>query len=107
MASKIELAAFAKTMEELLGFGNTKEKPFLYSPSSFLNLLTNLAMFSGLNPTKATLLEQKSSPFVNLVAVRPDEVNLPKMKALAKALTSPEMKQFIQQKYHGAVVPAF
>jgi D-methionine transport system substrate-binding protein len=70
-------------------------------------MTTNLAMFSGLNPTKATLLEQKSSPFVNLVAVRADEINLPKMKALAKALTSPEMKTFIQQKYHGAVVPAF
>lgn len=70
-------------------------------------MTTNLAMFSSLNPTKATLLEQKSSPFVNIVAVRADEVELPKMKALAKALTSPAMKDFIQQKYHGAVVPAF
>ena len=28
-------------------------------------------------------------------------------RALAKALTSPEVKAFIEQKYKGAVVPAF
>ena len=69
---------------------------------------SNIAMQAGLNPTKdAIIVESKSSPFANLVAVRPDEVNLPKMKALAKALTSPEMKKFIQQQYNGAVVAAF
>lgn len=69
---------------------------------------SNIAMQSGLNPVKdSVLIEKKSSPFANLVAVRPDEVNEPKMKALAKALTSPEMKKFIENKYNGAVVPVF
>lgn len=69
---------------------------------------SNIAMQAGLNPMKnAVLIESKSSPYANLVAVRPDEVNEPKMKALAKALTSPAMKQFILQKYKGAVVPVF
>lgn len=69
---------------------------------------SNIAMQSGLNPVKdSVLIEKTSSPFANLVAVRPEEVNEPKMKALAKALTSPEMKKFIQQKYDGAVVPVF
>lgn len=69
---------------------------------------SNFALSANLNPTKdAVLLEAKNSPFANLVAVRPDELNQPKMKALAKALTSPEMKKFIEQKYNGAVIPAF
>lgn len=69
---------------------------------------SNIALQSGLNPLKDSVLtERSSSQFANLVAVRPEEVNEPKMKALAKALTSPEMKKFIQQKYHGAVVPVF
>lgn len=69
---------------------------------------SNIAMQAGLNPTKnAVLIESKSSPYANLVAVRPEELNLPKMKALSKALTSPEMKKFIQQQYHGAVIAAF
>jgi D-methionine transport system substrate-binding protein len=29
------------------------------------------------------------------------------VQKLAKALNSPEIKAFIEQKYHGAVLPAF
>ena len=29
------------------------------------------------------------------------------LQKLAKALTSPEMRKFIEEKYQGAVVPAF
>jgi D-methionine transport system substrate-binding protein len=69
---------------------------------------SNIAMQAGLNPVKnSVLIESTSSPFANLVAVRPDEVNQPKMKALVKALTSPATKKFIQDKYKGAVVPTF
>lgn len=69
---------------------------------------SNFAMLANLKPTRdAVILEAKGSPFANIVVVRPDELNQPKMKALAKALTSPEMKKFIEQQYNGAVIPAF
>ncbi len=69
---------------------------------------SNIAMQSGLNPVKdSVLIESTNSPFANLVAVRPDEVNEPKMKALVKAITSPETKKFIVDKYKGAVIPTF
>jgi D-methionine transport system substrate-binding protein len=69
---------------------------------------SNIAMQSGLNPVKdSVLIENTSSPFANLVAIRPEEVNEPKMKALVKAITSPETKKFIVDKYKGAVVPTF
>jgi D-methionine transport system substrate-binding protein len=69
---------------------------------------SNYALSANLKPTRdAVILESKDSPFANIIAVRPDELNQPKMKALAKAMTSPEMKKFIEQKYNGAIVPSF
>jgi D-methionine transport system substrate-binding protein len=69
---------------------------------------TNYALAAGLNPTKdALLIEDKDSPYVNYLVGRPDNQNDPRVLKLAKALTSPEIKAFIEQKYHGAVLPAF
>ena len=69
---------------------------------------TNYALAAGLNPTKdALLIESKDSPYVNYLVGRPDNKDDPRVQKLAKALTSPEVKAFIDQKYHGAVLPAF
>lgn len=69
---------------------------------------TNYALAAGLNPTKdALLIESKDSPYVNYLVGRPDNKDDPRVQKLAKALTSPEVKAFIEQKYHGAVLPAF
>ena len=69
---------------------------------------TNYALAAGLNPTKdALLIESKDSPYVNYLVGRPDNKDDPRVQKLAKALTSPEVKNFIEQKYHGAVLPAF
>jgi D-methionine transport system substrate-binding protein len=69
---------------------------------------TNYALAAGLNPTKdALLIEDNNSPYVNYLVGRPDNQHDPRVQKLAKALTSPEIKAFIEQKYHGAVLPAF
>lgn len=69
---------------------------------------TNYALAAGLNPTRdALLIEDKNSPYVNYLVGREDNQNDPRVQKLAKALTSPEIKAFIEQKYHGAVLPAF
>jgi D-methionine transport system substrate-binding protein len=69
---------------------------------------TNYALAAGLNPNKdALLIEDKNSPYVNYLVGRPDNQNDPRVQKLAKALTSPEIKAFIEQKYKGAVLPAF
>jgi D-methionine transport system substrate-binding protein len=69
---------------------------------------TNYALAAGLNPTKdALLIEDKNSPYVNYLVGRPDNQNDPRVQKLAKALNSPEIKAFIEQKYQGAVLPAF
>ena len=69
---------------------------------------TNYALDAHLNPqSDALLIESKDSPYVNYLVARQDNQNDPKLKKLARALTSPEVKHYIEQHYHGAVIPAF
>ncbi|WP_425058082.1 D-methionine-binding lipoprotein MetQ [Sporomusa carbonis] len=69
---------------------------------------TNYALEAKLVPTKdALFIEQKDSPYVNVLAVRKGDENRPEIQKLTKALTSEEVKKFINEKYQGAVVPAF
>ncbi|MCJ7955419.1 MULTISPECIES: MetQ/NlpA family ABC transporter substrate-binding protein [unclassified Pseudomonas] len=69
---------------------------------------TNYALEAGLNPAKdALIIEDAKSPYVNFLVARPDNKDSDAIQKLAKALTSPEVKAFIDSKYKGAVVPAF
>ncbi|CAD0261804.1 ABC transporter substrate-binding protein [Pseudomonas veronii] len=69
---------------------------------------TNYALEAGLNPARdALIIEDAKSPYVNFLVARPDNKDSAAIQKLAKALTSPEVKAFIEKKYNGAVVPAF
>jgi len=69
---------------------------------------TNYALDAGLDPQKdALIIEGADSPYVNYLVVREDRAAEPKLVALARALTSMKVKTFIQEKYKGAVIPAF
>ncbi|KAF2408751.1 D-methionine transport system substrate-binding protein [Pseudomonas antarctica] len=69
---------------------------------------TNYALEAGLNPAKdALIIEDAKSPYVNFLVARPDNKDSDAIQKLAKALTSPQVKAFIEKKYNGAVVPAF
>ena len=69
---------------------------------------TNYAIEAKLNPTKdALFIEGADSPYTNIVAARKDRADGADIAKLMKALHSPETKQFILDKYQGAVVPAF
>ena len=69
---------------------------------------TNYAMQINLVPTKdALFMEDSTSPYVNIVAVREGDENRPEIQSLLKALKSDKIKKFIEDKYKGAIVPAF
>lgn len=69
---------------------------------------TNFALEAKLVPAKdALFIEQKDSPYVNILTVRKGDENRPEIQKLTKALTSEEVKKFINEKYQGAIVPAF
>lgn len=68
----------------------------------------NYALQAGLNPVKDSLaLEGGESPYANILVVRKGESKDPRIVALAQALTSQKVKDFILAKYSGGVVPAF
>ncbi len=69
---------------------------------------TNYAMQVNLVPTNdALFMEDRTSPYVNIIAVREGDENRPEIKALIKVLKSDKVKKFIEEKYKGAIVPAF
>jgi len=69
---------------------------------------TNYALEAKLVPTKdALFLEPKDSPYANILTIRKGDENRPEIQKLTKALTSDEVKKFINEKYQGAVIPAF
>ncbi|HWK26645.1 MAG TPA: MetQ/NlpA family ABC transporter substrate-binding protein [Solirubrobacter sp.] len=69
----------------------------------------NYALEAELTPAKDALaLEQaENNPNQNILVTLPGEQNDPRVKKLARLLTSPEVKQFIDDRYRGAVLPAF
>lgn len=69
---------------------------------------SNFALSAGLNPVKdAIAIEAKDSPYANVVAVRAGDEAREDLVKLKAALAAPELREFIEKKYGGAVVPAF
>jgi len=69
---------------------------------------TNYALEAKLVPARdALLLEGKDSPYANILVTRQDNRDSADVKKLADALRSPAVREFIEQQYKGAVVPAF
>ena len=68
----------------------------------------NYALEAGFNPTEDALaIEDANSPYVNIVAVKEGNENNPAVLALVEALQSDTVRDFINETYGGAVVPAF
>lgn len=69
---------------------------------------TNYALKADLIPTKDALyIEDKNSPYVNVLVVRATDKDNGNLKRLAEALNTSAVKEFIENTYQGAVVPAF
>lgn len=69
---------------------------------------TNYALDARLDPTRDALaIEDANSPYVNYLVGRPDNRDAPAVRKLAAALTSPAVREFIRERYRGAVLPAF
>ena len=71
-------------------------------------LNANYAFEAHLSPTKDGLfVEDKDSPYANVLAVLPGLLHDPDFVALQEVMNSPEIRGFILQRYGGSVVPAF
>ncbi|WP_324669587.1 MetQ/NlpA family ABC transporter substrate-binding protein [Geochorda subterranea] len=72
----------------------------------------NYALEAGLRPIPdAIVLEDVQQPYVsplaNVLAVRTRDKDDPVLQKVAQALTSQEVRQFLLERYKGAVLPAF
>lgn len=66
------------------------------------------ALPAGLNPLEdSLLLESKDSPYANMLAVRTGDEKRPEIEALNAALHTPEVKQFIIERFKGSLIPSF
>lgn len=80
----------------------------VYKDSGAAVINSNFAIAQGLDPVKDSIkIESKDSPYANLVAVRKEDVEKEKFKKFIKVLNSEESKKFIEEKFEGAVIPAF
>lgn len=66
------------------------------------------AISAGLNSQKDSIfVEDNTSPYVNIIAVRKQDVDNPTYKKFAGIFRSDEVKNFINEKYKGAIVPTW
>ncbi|MBM7648576.1 D-methionine transport system substrate-binding protein [Bacillus ectoiniformans] len=67
---------------------------------------SNYAIDAGLNPLKDSIaVEDKESPYVNVIAVRSGDEDKEKIKALVEVLRSKDIQDFILEEWKGSVVP--
>ena len=65
-------------------------------------------MNADLNPMRdALFIEDKTSPYVNIIAVRDGDENREEIKTLLNTIKTDKIKKFLEEKYKGAIVPAF
>ena len=67
----------------------------------------NFALGAGLDPVHDPIAIESpdNNPYVNIITVHRGHEHDPKIEALVKVLRSPEIQQFIRDKYKGAVIP--
>ncbi len=68
---------------------------------------TNYVLEAKIDPKSAIFREDANSPYANIIVVRKGDENREEIKKLDAALLTPEVKNFIEEKYGVAVVPAF
>ena len=82
--------------------------PNVYKDAALAAINTNFALGAGLNPSADALaLEDKDSPYANIIAVRKGDETKDKFQKLIKVFQSEACKKFIEEKYKGEIYPAF
>ena len=79
--------------------------PNVLQDEDYAVINSNYAISAGLNPmTDALAMEDGSSAYVNILVCKDGNQEEPKIKALAAALQSQKVKDFMDETYKGSVV---
>ncbi|MHC5225701.1 MetQ/NlpA family ABC transporter substrate-binding protein [Ignatzschineria sp. LJL83] len=69
---------------------------------------TNFALDAKLNPVQDSLfIEGAQSPYANIITVLPENKDDPRIQALIEVITTEDVRNFIEEKYEGSIVPVF
>jgi len=68
---------------------------------------TNRILEAGIDPNTNLFREEADSPYSNVLCVRSEDANNPAILKLYDALRTEEVREFILDKYQGAVIPSF
>jgi D-methionine transport system substrate-binding protein len=70
---------------------------------------TNYALEAGLNPRKDAIAQEsaQNNPYDNIIAARATDKANPLYLRVVKAYQNPQIRDFINQRYQGAQIPAF
>ena len=106
LVTKVDITENPKNIEVI--DMNAEQLPTALADVDVAVINSNYALEADLNPTKdAIALEEADSPYVNILACREDNKDSEKIKGLSEALNSDEVKTFIEEKFNGAIIPAF
>lgn len=79
---------------------------YLNEDNVLVAINTNYAIDAGLNPMEdALIIEDDESPYVNVLAVKKEDMDDEALNTLVDVLHSEEIQDFILENYNGAVVP--
>lgn len=112
---KIQDAHFSDIVENKKDIKFNNKQSAEYLPKIYQNedvdaaiINSNFAIEQKLSPKKDSIALEKpeNNPYANLVAVKEGHEKDKKIIALIKALQSQDIKDYINKKYDGAVIPA-
>lgn len=70
-------------------------------------VFANYALEAGIDTNSALITEKGKDLYVEYLVARPDNLQDPGIQKLAKALNSPEVREFILTRYKGQIAPGF
>ena len=82
--------------------------PSSYKDADGAIINSNFALKADLSPTEdGIIIEDKNSPYANLIAIRKEDENREELQTLLKVLQSDKVKKYIEETYKGEILPAF
>jgi D-methionine transport system substrate-binding protein len=70
-------------------------------------VFANYALEAGIDTSSALIVEKGKDLYVEYLVARHDNIDDPRIQKLAKALNSPQVRDFILTRYKGQIVPGF
>lgn len=86
---------------------NVEQIPSRISEVDFVVINTNVALASNISKDLVIYVEDKESPYSNVVSVLKGNENDSKIQKLMEYLQSEKVKNFILEKYDGEIIPSF